>query len=105
MDQWPIKNIIEKMAQMVSESPIKKDDKKVYLARLSKIDFKLLEYAYQSSKKTLTCLDMKYIICFTADINVKDICLLFNIEPASVHTVRYRIKKKFSKNDTFRIVF
>jgi len=104
LKQNPVKNTIEKIVQMVSVSLIEKEDKEVYLDRLAKIDFKLLEQAYQTSKVKITGMDMKYIICFSADIDVKDISLLFNIEPASVHTVRYRIKKKFAKKDTFRTI-
>ena len=102
--QNPVKNTIEKMAQLVSASLIEKEDKKIYLERLSKMDSKLFENAYQNSKLKITGMDMKYIICFAANIDVKDICLLFHIEPASVHTVRYRIKKKFAKDDTIRII-
>jgi len=69
------------------------------LVHLSKIDCQLLEHAYQTSKVKLTGMDIKYIICFSANIDVKDISLLFNIEPASVHTVRYRIRRKFAKGD------
>jgi len=101
LEQNPVENTIEKIAQLISVSLINKDDKKSYLERLSKMDSKLLENAYQTSKAKITGMDMKYIICFYADIDVKDISLLFNIEPASVHTVRYRIKKKFSKEDAF----
>ena len=104
LDENPVKNTIEKIAQGISASLMDKEDKKAYLERLSKIDFGLLESAYQSSKMKITGMDMKYIICFAADIDVKDISLLFNIEPASVHTVRYRIKKKFPENDTFRMI-
>jgi hypothetical protein len=104
LEENPVKNVIENIAQGISASLIYKEDKKVYLERLSKIDSNLLENAYQSSKVKITGMDMKYIICFAADIDVKDISLLFNIEPASVHTVRYRIKKKFPKNDTFQMI-
>jgi len=104
LEQSPVKNTIEKISWLVEDSIIEKNTKKTYLERLSKIDAKLLEQAYQSSKAKITGMDMKYIICFSADIDVKDISLLFNVEPASVHTVRYRIKKKFSKEDSFRAV-
>ena len=64
----------------------------------------MFENAYQTSKTKITGMDMKYLICFAADIDAKDISLLFNIEPASVHTVRYRIRKKFAKEDVFRMI-
>jgi len=104
LKQNPVKNSVENIAQMVSDSLIDKDLRTTYLERLSKIDVNLLEQTYQVSKVKITGMDMKYIICFLAEIDVKDISLLFNIEPASVHSVRYRIKKKFSKEDAFRVV-
>ncbi|MDR2906885.1 MAG: hypothetical protein LBU91_02710 [Bacteroidales bacterium] len=104
LKQNPVQNTVEKVIQMVSDSLIEKNTKKDYLERLSKIDSELFEHAYQTSEVKITSMDMKYIICFSTDIDVKDISLLFNIEPASVHTVRYRIKKKFSKEDSFRMI-
>jgi hypothetical protein len=104
LDQNPVKSVIENILHAISSSIIEKEVKKAYFERLSKIDTKLLETAYQTSKVKITGMDMKYIICFAADIDVKDISLLFNVEPASVHTVRYRIRKKFAKEDTFRMI-
>ena len=104
VEQRPVKNTIEKIIWLIENSIIEKDSKKAYLERLTKIDAKLLEEAYQSAKTKITSMDMKYIVCFSADIDVQDISLIFNIEPASVHTVRYRIRKKFSKEDTFRTI-
>lgn len=47
------------------------------------------------SEKPLTVVDQKYILCFLAGESVKRIAARFNVEPASVYTVRYRLKKKF----------
>ena len=104
MEQYPIKNVIDNIAQAISASNIEADDKEAYIERLSKIDAKLLETAYQTSKEKITSKEMKYFICFAADISVRDISALFKVEAASVHTVRYRIRKKFAKNDTFRVI-
>jgi len=104
LERHPVQNTIENIAHIISGSIIDKDDKKVYLERLAGLDSKLLEGAYQTSNVKITGMDMKYIICFAADMDVKDIGLLFNIEPASVHTVRYRIRKKFAKEDVFRMI-
>ena len=102
--QNPIGIIIEKIVQAITISNIGKDEKKAYIERLSKIDAKLLEKAYQTSKVKIFGRDMKYIICFAADIAAKDVCLLFNVERESVYTARYRIRKKFAKNDCFRAI-
>lgn len=82
------------MARRISCSLIDRDMKEVYLERLSKTDLALFYRVYQSNNEKITGKDLKFIICFDIDMNVKDISLLFNIEPTSVHTARYRIKKK-----------
>jgi len=104
LEQNPVENAIGRIVEMISASFIDKDNKKAYNERLQKIDTKLLEHAYQTSKVKITNMDMKYIICFLADIDVKDISLLFNIDLASVRTVRYRIKKKFSQENVIRVI-
>ena len=43
----------------------------------------------------LTNMDKRYILCFSAGMSVGEIADLFHIEPASVYTVRYRLRKKF----------
>ncbi len=100
----PVESAVAKMARMISDSPIGKEDKKRYLDRLSRIDSGTLGQAYRTSKVKITGMDMKYIICFNADVDVRDISLIFNVEPASVRTVRYRIRKKFPKEDPFRMI-
>ena len=105
LEQNPVKNTINIILQMVSASLIEKDTKNRYIEGLTKIDAKMLENAYQTSKAKITSMDIKYIICFAADLDTKDISLIFNIEPASVNTVRYRIKKKFAEEDAFRMIF
>lgn len=104
LEQNPVQNTIENISELISSSLIDKDEKKKYLERINKIDSKLLQQVYQTAKVKITNMDMKYIICFSADMDVKDISLLFNIEPASVHTVRYRIRKKFSKDDAAKLL-
>jgi hypothetical protein len=104
LEQNPVKNSIEKITWLVEESLIESITKKTYFEHLARIDVQLLEQAYQTSNVKITTMDMKYIICFAADMDVKDISLLFNVEPASVHTVRYRIRKKFAKENAFLTV-
>jgi len=87
------------IVQIVSDSIIEKDIKKTYLERLAKLDHKLFESIYQNTNVKITGMDMKYIICFAIDMDGKDISLIFNVEPASVITVRYRIRKKCAKEN------
>ena len=106
MKRYPVKNIVDTIALMVSKSLIDKDNKKAYLERLSKLDFQMFENTFKTSKAKITDVDRKYIICFAANIDPKDISLLFNVEPTSVYTVRYRIKKKLTTLEPyFHLIF
>jgi hypothetical protein len=37
-------------------------------------------------------------------MEVKDMSTLFNVEPASIRSVRYHIKKKFGEKNTFKFL-
>ena len=47
---------------------------------------------------------MKYIICFAIDMDVRDMSKIFIVEPATILSVRYRIKKKFGDKNTFKFL-
>ena len=51
--------------------------------------------------RKLTTMDKRYILCFAAGMTVEDIADFMLLEPASVYTVRYRLKKKFSSEYLF----
>ncbi|MGM9693464.1 MAG: hypothetical protein ACI3YC_00440 [Alloprevotella sp.] len=53
----------------------------------------------QKAEKPLTIVDKKYLLCFLQGEDVKTIAARFHVEPASVYTVRYRMKKKFPKDE------
>ncbi|MDL2296786.1 hypothetical protein LJC53_05655 [Bacteroidales bacterium OttesenSCG-928-C03] len=104
LEQKPIQLMVEKIAGEIKKSLIEKNKKEKYLNLLSDLDIDMLEQGYLAAHEKITNMDMKYIICFLIDMNIKDIGLLFNIEPPSVRTVRYRIKKKFGEKDTFKFL-
>lgn len=49
----------------------------------------------------LTAMDKRYIVCFDAKLTVEQVATLFRIAPASVYTVRYRMRKKFPSSVSF----
>ncbi|MCL2028557.1 MAG: hypothetical protein FWG79_08765, partial [Bacteroidales bacterium] len=104
LGHYHAQNTIESITQMLPGTLIDSKDKQIYLERLSKLDPTLIESVCESANVKITGMDMKYIICFMANIEVDDISLLFNIEPASVRTVRYRIRKKLAKESFFRSI-
>ena len=104
LEQKPIKTMIEKLMDWISESYIEKTKKNVYIQRLSELDVNMIERGYLTSNEKISNMDIKYIICFAINMEVKDMSLLFNVEPASIRSVRYRIKKKFGEKNTFKFL-
>jgi hypothetical protein len=64
----------------------------------------MLEQGYFTTNEKISNMDMKYIICFAIDMEVKDMSTLFNVEPASIRSVRYHIKKKLGEKNTFKFL-
>ena len=63
--------------------------------QLQKVDITLAEAIVSHAEKPLTLVDKRYMLCFITGLKPAEIATLFNVEPASIYTVRYRIKKKF----------
>ena len=104
LEQKPTKTMIGKLTEWLSKSVMDKAKKELYIKQLSDLDIEMLEQGYLCSDEKISNMEMKYIICFAIDMDVKDISLLFNVEPASIRTVRYRIKKKFGEKNTFKFL-
>ena len=51
--------------------------------------------------KKITTMDKRYILCFAAGMTVEEIAEFMCLEPASVYTVRYRLRKKFTSDYPF----
>ena len=105
LKRFSMKNIFDGIMQSISSSKIEENKKKVYIERLSKLDLQLLENAYKNSKVKISPKDVKFIICFAIEMDTNTVSTLFNVKQASVHTMRYRIRKKFAGDDNFRIIF
>lgn len=54
-----------------------------------------------ASATNLSTMDKRYLLCFAAGLTAEQVASVFNVEPASVYTVRYRIKKKFPPQNAF----
>ena len=104
LEQKPTKIMIEKLKDWISESCMEKTKKSAYIQQIYDLDIDMLEIGYHTANEKISNMDMKYIICFAIDMEVKDMSLLFNVEPASIRSVRYRIKKKFGEKNTFRFL-
>lgn len=54
-----------------------------------------------SKGKKITTMDKRYILCFAAGMSVEEIADFMCLEPGSVYTVRYRLRKKFASEYPF----
>ena len=104
LEQKPTKIMIEKLTDWISKSGMEEAKKNTYIRQLSELDIDALEQGYLTTDEKISNMDMKYIICFASDMDVKDMSILFNVEPASIRSVRYRIKKKFGEKNTFKFL-
>jgi len=104
MEQKPTKTMIGKLTDWICKSCMEKTKKNFYIQHLSELDIDMMELGYLTANEKISNMDMKYIICFAIDMDVKDMSALFNVEPASIRSVRYRIKKKFGEKNTFKFL-
>ena len=104
MEQKPTKTMIGKLTDLICKSCMEKTKKNFYIRQLSELDIDMMELGYLTANEKISNMDMKYIICFAIDMDVKDMSVLFNVEPASIRSVRYRIKKKFGEKNTFKFL-
>ena len=85
-----IDNLIQQLQALPAETPYKEPT----IQRLKSLDTKRLSNLFTQGRQ-LTNMDKRYLLCFAAGMTVEQIAHLFHIEPASVYTVRYRLRKKF----------
>jgi hypothetical protein len=70
------------------------------VAQLRELDLAHIQVMLSHGKK-ITTMDKRYILCFAAGMTVEEIADFMSLEPASVYTVRYRLRKKFGSDYPF----
>jgi len=100
----PTKSMIGKITEWISKSIMEQTKKDAYIQQLSELDVDMLEQGYLTADEKISNMDMKYMICFAIDMEVDDMALLFTVQSTSIHTVRYRIKKKFRGKNMFKFL-
>ena len=68
--------------------------------QLRSLDLSHIQVMLSHGKK-ITTMDKRYVLCFAAGMTVEEIADFMSLEPASVYTVRYRLRKKFSSDYPF----
>jgi DNA-binding CsgD family transcriptional regulator len=70
------------------------------IAQLRELDLGHIQVLLGHGKK-ITTMDKRYNLCFAAGMTVEEIADFMSLEPASVYTVRYRLRKKFGSDYPF----
>lgn len=98
------KKLFEKMEVIVRDSALDADTKERYAEVIHSVNLQEFEEQFSHTIDKMTQMDLKYIVCFYLNFESKDIAVMFNVEAASVYTVRYRLRKKFKDNPAFRFL-
>ena len=91
-----IQHAMSQLYGQILNSSLPAEIKKKTLARVYEIDINLMADLCEHATSKLTKGNVSYILCFVAGIDTKVIARIFNVEPASVHTSRYRLRGRFS---------
>lgn len=96
-----IKNTIAQLEHRIQSAPITEELKVCAKQKVGCVDLSLLEYLCVHASRQLTSINLSYIICFLANLDTDVIAAVFAIEPATVYSVRYRLRSRFEKGAFF----
>ena len=92
-----IQNAKTQLEHRIHSSALGKDVRDVVHQRVVNVDVTLVAHLCNQSIRTLTITNLSYILCFLAGLDTRTIATIFMIEPASVYSVRYRLRAYFPK--------
>ena len=93
-DVEPLRLLLDGLIQQLQEG-VARSYTKAAVAGLHELDLGHIQVLLSHGKK-ITTMDKRYILCFAAGMSVEEIADFMCLEPASVYTVRYRLRKKFT---------
>ena len=92
-----IQNAKTQLEHRVQSSALGRDLIHVVQQRIIDVDVTLAAHLCDQSLRSLTTTNLSYILCFLAGLDTQTIATIFMIEPASVYSVRYRLRAYFPK--------
>jgi hypothetical protein len=98
-DIEPLRLLVDGLVQQLQEGKEHSYTQSA-LESLHELDLGHIQVLLSHGKK-ITTMDKRYILCFAAGMSVEDIADFMCLEPASVYTVRYRLRKKFGSEYPF----
>ena len=98
-DIEPLRLLVDGLVKQMQES-VKCDYTNQSIAGLQALDLAHIQVLLSHGTK-ITTMDKRYVLCFAAGMTVEQIADFMCLEPASVYTVRYRLRKKFASEYPF----
>ena len=96
-----IENTLAQLGHRIQLAPITEEQKVCAKQKVGCVDISLLDYLCKHASRQLTSINLSYIICFLATLDTDVIAAIFAIEPATVYSVRYRLRARFEKGAYF----
>ena len=92
-----IQNAMTQLESQIHRSSLSIDVKNASLLRIHAVDVMLVVDFCERAVTPLTKGNLLYVICFVAGLDTQVIARIFNVEPATVYTVRYRLRARLGK--------
>jgi hypothetical protein len=91
-----IQNALTQLEGQIHSSSLSADVKNRALTSVRAVDVELILNLYECASAPLTKANLLYIVCFLAGIDTQVIASIFHVEPATIYTVRYRLRSRFN---------
>lgn len=98
-DVDPLMILVDELVAQL-EGGARRDYVERTVLQLRELDLAHIQVMLSHGKK-ITTMDKRYILCFAAGMTVEEVADFMSLEPASVYTVRYRLRKKFGSDYPF----
>ena len=91
-----IQNALTQLENQIHTSSLSADVKSSTLASVRGVDIELIVNLCERASTPLTKGNLLYVVCFLAAVDTQVIASIFHVEPATVYTVRYRLRARFN---------
>ena len=91
-----IQNLLTQLEGQIRTSALSQELKGRTLVAVREVDIELILNLCERASTPLTKGNLLYVICFLAAIDTQVIASIFHVEPATVYTVRYRLRSRFN---------
>ena len=95
--QLIIQNALTKLTYQVDAALLTAQEKSLVMQKFHGVDTRFLEHLCGQAQRRLTATNLAYIICFAAGLETQTIATIFTVTPATVYSVRYRLRACFKQ--------